>query len=383
MSEIDTLRASYSAFLRPGRTLLTGHSHQAWPDVAREAQATYFDESAGWVDDKWGEAIFPRIERVSRKILERMGFPDNDALAFGRSTHELVFRLLTCLRWAERPRVVATTSEFHSLYRQLTRLEEEGVEVVWVDGWPRATLAERLLAAIDERTALVAVSAVFFEDSFVLPELGAIVERAAACGAIPLVDAYHAFNVVPIDLGPAAEQAFITSGGYKYAQFGEGICWLRVPPGCQLRPVYTGWFADFAALGHERGRGPVSYGPGGERFAGATFDPTPFYRAEAVLKHFDSFGLDVPTLRRISLGQTERLIEALRGSVEVVSPLEPARRGGFVSLRVPQAERAVRALRERGVLVDARGDLLRLGPAPYSTDEELLAGAAAVREVIG
>jgi kynureninase len=383
MSEIDTLRASYSAFLRPGRTLLTGHSHQAWPDVAREAQASYFDESAGWVDDKWGEAIFPRIERVSRQILARMGFPDNDALAFGRSTHELVFRLLSCLRWAERPRVVATTSEFHSLYRQLTRLEEEGVEVVWVDGWPRATLAERLLAAIDERTALVAVSAVFFEDSFVLPELGAIVERAVACGAIPLVDAYHAFNVVPLDLGPAAEQAFITSGGYKYAQFGEGICWLRVPPGCQLRPVYTGWFADFAALGHERGRGPVSYGPGGERFAGATFDPTPFYRAEAVLKHFDNFGLDVPTLRRISLGQTERLIEALRGSVEVVSPLEPARRGGFVSLRVPQAERAVRALRERGVLVDARGDLLRLGPAPYSTDEELLAGASAVREVVG
>jgi selenocysteine lyase/cysteine desulfurase len=303
-------------------------------------------------------------------------------VAFGRSTHELVFRLMSCLRWAERPKIVTTRSEFHSLYRQLLRLTEEGVEVVWVDGWPRASLAERLLDAIDERTAMVAVSAVFFEDAAILQGLGAVLEKAARVGAIPLVDQYHAFNVVPLDLGPAAAHAFVTAGGYKYAQFGEGICWLRVPPGCTLRPAYTGWFADFDALGHERSWGPVSYGAGAERFAGATFDPSCFYRAEAVLEHFDRFDLSPAALREISRRQTSTLIEALGGVATLVSPADAAERGGFVSLRVPGAERAVAALRARGVFVDARNDLLRLGPAPYLTDDELLRGAAAVRDVL-
>jgi len=382
MVDFNTFRAAYGSFLRPGRILLTGHSHQAWPDVAREAQARYFDDSAEWVDDKWGQAVFPRIARVRGKILGRMGFEATDALALGKSTHELVFRLLSCLRWSERPRVVTTTGEFHSLYRQLTRLQEEGVEVVWVDRSPRETLAERLIEAIDERTALVAVSAVFFEDSFVLTELEAVLARALDRGAIPLVDGYHAFNVVPLPVGPAARRSFFAGGGYKYAQFGEGICWLRVPPGCELRPAYTGWFADFAALGHERSPGRVAYGPGGDRFAGATFDPSGVYRAEAVLDHFDRFGLDVAALRAISVRQTRLLIDELAGAAPLASSDDDARRGGFVSLRVAGAEGVVEALRARGVFTDARGDLLRLGPAPYLTDDELREGARQVREAL-
>jgi kynureninase len=38
----------------------------------------------------------------------------------------------------------------------------------------------------------------------------------------------------------------------------------------------------------------------------------------------------------------------------------------------------VKALRADGVFVDSRGDLLRLGPAPYLTDEELDHGLARV-----
>ncbi|MCU0655308.1 MAG: aminotransferase class V-fold PLP-dependent enzyme [Polyangiaceae bacterium] len=382
MLDLPAFRSCYSAFLRPERTLLTGHSHQAWPDAARDAQARYFDESAAWVDDKWGQAVFPRIERVARRILQRMDFPDTDPLAFGRSTHELVFRLMSCLRWSERPRIVTTRSEFHSLYRQLLRLSEEGVEVVWIDGWPRATLAERLREAIDDRTAMVALSGVFFEDAAILPGLGAVLEHAVHRGAITLVDLYHGFNVTPVDLGPAASQVFVTSGGYKYAQFGEGICWLRVPPGCALRPAYTGWFADFAALDQERSWGPVAYGAGAERFAGATFDPSSFYRAEAALEHFDRFGLDVATLRQISQRQTARLIEGLEGEAELVTPRDAEARGGFVSLRVPRAEEVVRKLRTVGVFVDARNDLLRLGPAPYLTDEELDRGIALTRDAL-
>ena len=389
--DLAAFRAAYRTFLTPGRVLLTGHSHQAWPDAAREAQLAYVDDAARYVDDKWERAIAPRVQRTGERVLGRLGFPEGDAIAFGKSTHELVFRLLSCLKWSERPRVVTTTSEFHSTHRQLARLAEEGVAVEWVDARDRETLGERLLAAITPGTALVAVSAVFFEDAALLGGLGAVVQRAAEVGAIPLVDAYHAFNVAPIDLGPAAAHAFVTAGGYKYAQFGEGVCFLRFPRETPLRPVYTGWFADFDALARPRGEGPVGYGPGGDRFAGATYDASGIYRAAAALDHFDRFGLDVPALRAISLRQTSHLIEALAreqiidtvgAPLALVTPREPERRGGFLSLRTRRAGSLVAALRERNVFADARGELLRLGPAPYLSDEELERGVALLGEAV-
>jgi selenocysteine lyase/cysteine desulfurase len=384
--DLDALRAAYGAFLRPGRILLSGHSHQAWPDVARDAQIAAFDDAARFVDDKWEQAIFPLVDEVGRRVLARMGFAESEAIAFAESTHTLAYRLLSALDLGPGARVVTTTGEFHSLHRQLVRLEEDGLEVVWVEAAPRAGLTERLLAAITPGTALVAISAVLFEDAWILEALADVVGRAHAVGALCLVDAYHAFNVVPIDLGPLRERLYVTAGGYKYAAFGNGLSWMRLPADCTLRPRFTGWFSDFGGLETERRRaGPLRYGAGGARFAGATFEASAFYRARAVLDHWDRFGLDVPRLRALSVAQTRRILARLDEAgapLELVSSRDDARRGGFVTVRAARATEAARALRARGVYVDARGDLLRMGPAPYLTDEEIDAGVRAVVEVV-
>jgi kynureninase len=376
-------RGAYSRFLKPGRVLFTGHSHQAWPDVARDAMDKYFDISAELVDDKWSGDVMPLLDRVGRRVLARLGFSEDGAIAFGKSTHELVYRLLTCL--PERPRIVTTTGEFHSLDRQLLRLAEAGARVRWVEAEPRASLAERLAAAVGEGADLVAASYVLFEDARIVRGLGEVIERATATGALALIDAYHAFNVVPLESSPAWEKAFVTAGGYKYAQFGEGVCFLRIPDHCDLRPVYTGWFADFESLEHARGdRGSalavrVGYGAKGARFAGATFDPVGLYRADAVLNHFDRFGLDVARLSRISRRMTSRISAALiNAGFDVVSPVSDAERGGFVAVRVAQANEIVQHLRKQHIVVDARGSILRLGPAPYLTDDEIDLGIEAV-----
>ncbi len=383
---MNAIRAAYSRFLSAagGRILLSGHSHQAWPDVAREAQLAVFDDAAALVDHKW-DRVFEIQQEVGRAILPRLGFAPDDAIAFGESTHQLIFRLLSALD-LERGHVVTTSGEFHSLYRQLTRLGEDGLRVTWVDGHPREQLLERVLAEIVEGVSVVAVSAVLFEDSFVLPDLERIVARATEVGAIPLIDAYHAFNVVPLTWGAAAEGAYVVAGGYKYAGIGNGLCWMRIPAECDLRPRYTGWFADFANLAKPRATGePVAYGPGGQRFAGATFDASALYRAQAVMSHWQDLGLDVPALRAISTRQTRRILSRLADKapgVEVLSPQEDPRRGGFVTLRHERAGEAVVRLHERGVLVDARGDRLRIGPAPYVLDEEIDSGVDMIAETL-
>ena len=384
----SAFRAEYADFLvRPGApppVLLTGHSHQAWPRAARDGMLACYEDAARHVDDKWRVVADVEAE-VRRKVLVRLGFDEDDDLAFGKSTHELVYRLLTCL--PSGARVVTTTGEFHSLHRQLTRLEEDGLRVDWVDASPRESLVERLIAATTDGTALVAVSAVLFEDASIVTGLERLLARAAEVGALALVDAYHAFNVVPLStervLGPRWDTAFVTAGGYKYAELGEGVCFMRLPrAAASLRPAYTGWFADFSALERPRGHERVAYADGGARFAGATFDPASLYRARAVLAHFDRFGLDVQALREISIAQTSLLVELLeRAGAEILSPRDPSQRGGFVALRCARAHEAVAALRARSVYVDARGDVLRAGPAPYLLDEEISAGAAAIAEV--
>lgn len=377
MKTPDELRASYSAFLTPGRILLTGHSHQAWPDAAREGLLEAFTLAAAHVDDKW-DAVFEAQGELAAHIVHHIG-GKADEIAFAPNTHELVVRFLSALPLARRPHIVTTGGEFHSAHRQLRRLAEEGVDVTFVPVAPADTLAERLAAAVTERTSAVIASTVLFETSTVVHGLDAVMAAAARVGAEVLLDAYHAFDIVPFRV---PERAFLVAGGYKYAQWGEGVCFLRVPAGCPLRPVYTGWFAGYAELANRRTDGPVGYADdGGTRFAGSTFDPASTLRARAVARFFAANGMTVEALRERSLAQTGRLLAACADlpRIEIATPVADADRGGFVSLRTPDATALSKALRDDGVFTDARGDMLRLGPAPYVLDAEIDEAVAHLR----
>lgn len=388
MIDIESIRRAYSRFLLPGRILLSGHSHQAWPDVARDAQLEAFDDAARFVDEKWEHAVFPLLEEVGRGLQTRMGFPADDPLAFAESTHALLVRLFGSFEHA-RVRVVSTTGEFHSLDRQLRRYAEDGLSVVWVPAQPREGLAQRFLDVVKREArsgpVVAAFSAVFFEDAWVQTELGQLLDECERVGATVIVDAYHAFNAVPLEWGGNGHRAFVVAGGYKYAGIGNGLCWMRIPKDCALRPRDTGWFADFSGLAEPRelsgsvAQRPVRYGAGAARFAGATFETTAFYRARAVLRHWDRLGLGVGELRAISVRQTRYLIDGLRsrglldegGPLELASSDDDDRRGAFVSVRHPRAGAVTEALRAHGIHTDSRGALLRLGPAPYVLDAEL------------
>jgi len=383
------LRAHYTQFLSappgaPRRVLLTGHSHQAWPDVARAGQDAAFVDAATHVDDKWAR-VFAVQDELRAYVAERIG-GRADELAFASSTHELVTRFLSALDLRRRPHLVTTTGEFHSMHRQLRRLGEEGVEVTWVAAHPADTLAERLAAAVRDTTAAVLVSSVLFETSTIVAGLDGVAARARARGARVLVDAYHAWHVVPFSLDDVGgDDVFVVAGGYKYAQWGEGTCFLRVPSGTGLRPVYTGWFAGFAELeAHHDHTRPVGYAAdGATAFAGSTFDPASFYRAVAVTRFARAQGMSPAALRALSLRQTSRLIDHARAlGLAVATPVDAEQRGGFVALATPRAAELVTALRRDGIYADARGDRLRLGPAPYVADDELDAAMDAVATTI-
>ena len=369
------LAQHYSRFRVAERLLLTGHSHQAWPDVAFDAQQRAWLEAAALVDDKWEQA-FAQADLVQAGFKRLLNDRDGN-IALGQNTHELVTRLLSALPLRTRPRLVTSDGEFHTVRRQLDRLQEEGLIVVKLAARPAETLAARLSGAVDDKTACVLVSSVLYETAEIVPGLDVIASACAAHGATLLVDAYHHLNVVPFDVRASGlEQAFITGGGYKYCQLGEGNCFLRIPAGCRLRPVLTGWFAEFAARQHGVDHRVVEYGAGAARFAGATYDPTSHYRAAAVFAFHVDQGLTPERLRAISRHQIGLLKSAFE-ALDVdpawarVEPMPDERRGGFLAIRTPHAGDVVQRLRARGVLADARGEILRLGPAPYLSEDQL------------
>ncbi len=370
------------------RIFLSGHSHQAWPDVAEEGLLEGFADAAAAVDGKWALAE-GKVELVRDGYRRLIADPAGE-VAIGPSTHDFVVKLLSSLDLRRRPRVVTTEGEFHALRRQLDRLTEEGLEVVRVPVEPVATLAERVAHEVDDRTAMVGISAVLFMTAQVVPDLGVV---AAACerdGAELLVDAYHALGTIPFDiheLGLGA--AWITSGGYKYLQLGEGNAMLRIPPHAHdVRPAVTGWFAEFDVLtAHRDDPHHVAYGTPATRFAGGTYDPASAYRGARVFRFFEEQGLMPDLLHRCYQHQLQVLADAFDGLGLAPAVADRDRSvpvsglGGFLSLVIPRAGEARAALTERGVLTDSRADRLRVGPAPYLSDQQLLDGIAVIGEV--
>jgi kynureninase len=370
----------YSRFRVTERVLLTGHSHQAWPDVAFEGQQRAWLDAAELVDDKWARAD-EQAASVRAGFARLLGDSASN-VALGQNTFELVTRWLSALPLRQRRRIVTTSGEFHTVRRQLNRLAEEGIEVVKVDAAgasadPAGDLGERVARAVDGRTLAVLISSVLFETAGIVGGLDLVAAACETHGAALLVDAYHHLNVVPFDIrAMRLESAFITGGGYKYCQLGEGNCFLRVPPGCRMRPVLTGWFAEFDDRNAAGARDRVTYAPGAAAFAGATYDPASHYRAAAVFDFHTAQQLTPDRLRAISRHQVGLLASSFAAhdfdpSVARIVAMPEERRGGFLAIRAPRAAELVPALREASVFADARGDILRLGPAPYLSDDQL------------
>ncbi|MDC0296787.1 kynureninase [bacterium] len=392
----NPLQIHYSDFDVANRILLSGHSHQAWPDVARHGQMQAYLDAATFVDDKW-EAAFAKADDVRNFYANLMKEPDAE-IALAGSTHELLIRFLSCLpfRKHSKPKIVTTNAEFHAMRRQLDRLAEEGVEIERVELEPMETLDQRLCEVLDQETIAVMVSGVFFETGQIFSNVGTVATAAADQGIPCLVDLYHVLNIVPFDIAAwNLRSAFLVGGGYKYLQAGEGNCFMRVPVHHKIdgiaqvtsamdgvpanhihRPVITGWFAEFATLNKQRSDEQVGYGLGHSAFAGSTYDPTSHYRAASVFKFFQEQQLTDIRLRNINQQQLKMLsdgISKLSISPDTLAlppqPLEDL--GGFLPLQTDIAEQWVKRLKENGISSDSRGRHLRLGPAPYVSRKQI------------
>ncbi len=278
--------------------------------------------------------------------------------------------------------VVSTRSEFASLAVILEAYASRGrVRMEWITpGSGRRYNAKDFARALEARPDLLVLSLVFYDTGQLLTEIAPIIARAKAGGTLVLVDLYHAVGALPVDV-TALDVDFAIGGGYKYLRGGPGAAWLYIHPRHLergLRTLDIGWFATRAPLAFESNAEP-HFALGADGWLESTPAVLPFYQARAGLEF--TLAIGVERLRAYSLQQQASLVDLLaHEGVSVLGAEEP--HGAFLVIETPRAEAMASHLRESNVVVDARGNLLRICPDILTTSRELSEAARLVAEAL-
>ncbi len=378
----DPLLALRSEFpILERTTYLVSNSLGAMPRAVPDRLAEYVDLWAelgvkAWANGWWGMPV-----TVGDEIAPLMGAGAGEIAMIPNVSlaQSMVFSALEYK--APRNRIVMSSLDFPSVryvYDSLaTRLGAEIVVVPSDDGI--SVDQDRLLAAIDERTALVAISHVLFRSAYIM-DAEAICNHAHAMGALVSLDAFHSVGVIPVDVKRSGVD-FLTGGVLKWLCGGPGGCFLYVAPSVRerLAPSLTGWQAHARPFGFED---EMEYAPGIMRWLGGTPVIPALYAAIEGPRLVRRAGMEA--VRAKSVRQTSRLIElADARGYTVHAPRDNARRGGTVAFDVPHGYEVAQYLLERGIIIDYRpGAGIRVAPHFYTRDDELETAVAVIDEAL-
>lgn len=265
-----------------------------------------------------------------------------------------------------RRRIVTTELDFPTVGHHFLSRAELGTEVEIVPSPDGVSVPlESIREAVDSDTLLLVTSHVFFTSGAV-QEARELAEIAHAAGAYILLDAYQSTGQIPVD-APGLGVDFLASGALKWLCGGPGLAFLYVRPDLDLAPTTLSWFGVEDPFAFDiRGARPRA---DARRFELGTPAAGAAYTAAGGLSVIRDVGVD--RIRERNRELADDLRERLaRAGFERHEPEDPGRRSALVLIRHPRAADAVRALAARGVIVDARGPLLRFSPHFYNTFED-------------
>lgn len=330
----------------------------------------------------WDEQGAPWEYWVERAEAARVAFAglvgaEPDEVAVTTSLSAGVSALFSGLRFeGERTTIVVSDFEFPTVGQIAHAQELRGRQVVHVPEAGDATIPlEHFDAAIDERTALVAVTHVCYRNGSRVDVEG-VIRIAHERGALVLVDAYQAAGAIPIDVR-ALGVDFLAAGTVKYLLGSAGLAFLYCRSDLieRIRPTSTGWFADediFQMDIHD-------YSPSStaRRFEFGTPPIPNIYAGLAGLELVQEIGI-AETEEHVR-GLTALLIagvEDLGG--RVATPRDPDRRGPLVAIASTDEHALVAALGSEGIVTSSRDGNLRVSFHGYNSSDDVEAVLAAL-----
>jgi kynureninase len=259
---------------------------------------------------------------------------------------------------------------------------QTGATVRWVETDPIAGVQlSDIDAAVSERTAVVVLSHVDYR-SAALADMAGITAAVHRHGALMLWDLCHSAGAVPMQLDAWGVDLAVGCG-YKYLNGGPGspaFAYVRAELHDRLRQPIQGWMGAADVFAMKEG---YTAAPGIRRFISGTPPVLAMVPLADMLDLVERASIDA--IRRKSVSLTGLVVDAYdrllapRG-VRLLSPADPAQRGGHVSFGHESFREVTRSLWRQGVIPDFRfPDGIRVGLSPLSTSHrEALEGVIAI-----
>jgi selenocysteine lyase/cysteine desulfurase len=312
---------------------------------------------------------FERLEEMYGLVERLLGAPPG-SVALRESASACHATVLSCLQASsERSRLVASAMQFPSISYMVAAQSRRGFEVELVPASDGVQLdADAIAARLDSRSVAVFAPVVASFNGSLL-NVSRLVEAAHDVGAIPILDAYSALGVVPIDVSQLPPCVLIGGTMKWLGGGGTGLAFMYVHPELieRLPVAYPGWLGDAQFMDFSPDFTPA---PGARRYQLGTPAMEPVYTARAGLKFVLAQGVD--QLRARNLLQLELLARrASELGLKANSPSNLAKCAGLLAIEVDDAHAVVRALKAEGFEIDTRNRRsVRLGPHWCVTLEE-------------
>jgi kynureninase len=314
----------------------------------------------------WYELWVGKLAELREAYGRVVGAP-SDRIALGPNISANVATILSAIDFSKRKKIITTDLDFPTIGHGFLAKQREGVDVEFLHSRDKITVPlEMFEAAIDDDTALVATSHVYFT-SGAIQDVTKLAKMAHDRGALLLVDAYHGTGHVPTDV-VAMDADFYTSGSLKWLLGGSGITFIYVNPRVRdLEPTQAGWWgmADMFDFNIES----LKWREEATRFEMGTPSMASVYAALGGLSYIEEIG--VQRIRERDNALATDLIERAReaGFTPRVMP-NPEERTAIVLLNFDQPKPIVAALAKQNIIVDSRPGAVRISPYFYNTVEE-------------
>ncbi|NWF87594.1 aminotransferase class V-fold PLP-dependent enzyme [Candidatus Bathyarchaeota archaeon] len=364
MEDIEKIREQFP--ITKHRIFLNHAAQSPLPKPVADAVCKWIDDFSnfGHTSIEWnngGKSFFAKL--IGAKTKE-IALVENTSVGMNIAAN--------VLNYPQDAKVVTTDLEYPSAVYPWLR-KRLGVRVHYVKNVDGKILLEDVEKAVDDKTVALTVSHVEYVNGF-RNDLRALSEIAHKHGAYLIVDAIQSAGAIQIDV-KRDDVDFLTAACYK---------WLLSPPGAgylyvkeelieEFEPPFAGWasvkpevfetidFWDIWSLKLSETASRFEIGsPGYTSFIGAT----------EALKMLLNFGIENVEKRILKL--TDRLIEVLKNlGLKLQTPEEKQYRSGIVLSKVDKPMEVVKSLRDKGIIISARANGLRISPHFYNTEAEI------------
>lgn len=332
--------------------------------VAAEARRVAATGDLHWPERQEGIA-------AARSAAARLlGCDEPARVAFVENTSIALSMVAEGLSWEAGDNVVGAACEYPSNIYPWMNLERHGVELRLAPEVEGRVPLEEIVARIDGRTRVVALSWVQYATGF-RSDLATLGEHCRRRDVLFVVDAIQGLGALKLD-AEAAGCDVVAAAGHKWMLGPEGVAILWLGPRAveRLRPIHAGWRSmrhmfdwdrleidwNEAALGQEAG----------------TLNAFGILALGASLEVLLGVGREAVEARVLSL--TGRLAEGLRGiDYTIYSPWGDGERSGIVSVIPPRGgvEELTEGLAAQGIRIAHRAGRLRIAPHFYNSEEEV------------